>query len=269
MSHLESGSFSHGRRNFLAGLVGCAGAAAAAGALCRDAGANDDSAPRRPAVDGLEGIKALLAGKEPVMWVITGDSITHGALHTLGWRSYPEHFAERVRWELRRVRDIVINTGISGDRIPGVLADLDWRVLQFRPHVVSLMFGMNDCSAGPDGRDKFRADLGTLVTRIREAGAIPLLNTPNTVYIANAQSRSDLPAYAEIVREYAVANEIALVDHWQHWLEAKPNQEDLLAWIEDKSIHPGVYGHREFAKEIFRVLGIYDEKSPTCMLEVP
>ena len=50
--------------------------------------------------------------------MFTGDSITHGALHTMGWRSYPEHFAERVRWELGRMRDIVINTGISGDRMP-------------------------------------------------------------------------------------------------------------------------------------------------------
>lgn len=269
MAHLESGSMSHGRRSFLSGVAASIGAAAVAHSLPGDAQAKDELAARVPAVDGLEGIKALLAGKDPVIWLITGDSITHGALHTLGWRSYPEHFAERVRWELRRVRDIVINTGISGDRIPGVLVDLDWRVLQFRPHVVSLMFGMNDCGAGPDGRDKFREDLGTLVTRIRAAGAIPLLNTPNTIYLANAQSRSDLPAYADIVREYAVANDIALVDHWKHWQEARPNQEDLLPWIEDRSIHPGVYGHREFAKEIFRVLGIYDEQSPTCMLEVP
>ena len=43
----------------------------------------------------------------------------------------------------------------------------------------------------------------------------------------------------------------------------------LLAWLEDQSIHPNVYGHREFAKLIFRTLEIYDAKSPTCKLEVP
>ena len=253
------------RRSFLAGVAGVVGATVAThGDLLNSAGAADP-----PKVDGLVGIKALLAGKDPVMWVITGDSITHGALHTLGWRSYPEHFAERVRWELKRMRDVVINTGISGDTIPGVSKDLDWRVLQFKPQVVSLMFGMNDCTAGPGGRDKFRDGLAALVERIRAAGAIPLLNTPNTVYIANSARREDLPAYAQIVREYAEANQLALVDHWKHWEAAKSNQEDLLPWIEDKSIHPGVYGHREFAKEIFRVLGIYDDNSPTCKLEVP
>jgi hypothetical protein len=96
-----------------------------------------------------------------------------------------------------------------------------------------------------------------------------VLNTPNTVYVARSTGRGDLPAYADIVRELAVANDVVLVDHWKHWQAAKPDQETLLPWIEDQSIHPGVYGHREFAKEIFRVLGIYDEASPTCKLEVP
>lgn len=80
-------------------------------------------------------------------WLFTGDSITHGALHTRGWCSYPAHFAERVRWEMRHLRDVVINTGIGGDRTPGLLADLDWRVLRFKPDVVSLTYGVNDCSA--------------------------------------------------------------------------------------------------------------------------
>ena len=85
------------------------------------------------------------------MWVFTGDSITHGALHTKGWRSYPEHFAERVRWELKRMRDIVVNTGVSGDRAQGLLPDLDWRVLHLKPDVVSVMLGVNDSAYGPVG----------------------------------------------------------------------------------------------------------------------
>jgi acyl-CoA thioesterase-1 len=254
------------RRSFLSGMAGAFSVAAAYGL---QASADDQQPADNPGAADLEKIKVLLAGKEPVTWVFTGDSITHGALHTLGWRSYPEHFAERVRWELRRMRDVVINTGISGDSIPGVSADLDWRVLQFKPAVVSLMFGMNDCGKGPDGREAFRSGLAALVERVRASGAIPILNTPNTVYIAKSTGRGDLPAYADIVREYAVANNVVLVDHWKHWQAAKPDQETLLPWIEDQSIHPGVYGHREFAREIFRVLGIYDDASPTCILEVP
>src|SRR6266511_979426 len=139
------------RRQFLAGL----GLAACGGALATA----EPSGTGSLAGTGLAGIKQFLAGKKALTWVFTGDSITHGALHTLGWRSYPEHFAERVRWELRRMRDVVINTGISGDRTGGLLADLDWRVLRFKPDVVSVMFGMNDCSLGMAGREMFRKNL--------------------------------------------------------------------------------------------------------------
>jgi lysophospholipase L1-like esterase len=218
---------------------------------------------------GVDAIKKLLTRKEPVTWLFTGDSITHGALHTLGGRSYPEHFAERVRWEMRRMRDVVINTGISGDRTGGLLADLDWRALRFRPDVVSLMYGMNDCSAGAAGRDGFRANLNLLVDKIAAAGAVPLLNTPNTIYLKSASGRADLEAYAEIVRTVAVERKLALADHWSHWQNQKPDQEALLPWLEDKSIHPGVFGHRELAKLIFRELAIFDAASPTCRLEVP
>lgn len=261
------------RRRFLFGasMFGWAGASLWSYPK-RASGADDQPATGARKLDtssGIAGIKELLAAKEPVCWVFTGDSITHGALHTLGWRSYPEHFAERVRWEMRRLRDIVINTGISGDRTGGLLADIDWRVLHLKPHVVSVMLGMNDCGAGPGGRDVFRKNLTAIVERIQSAGAIPLLNTPNTIYVKNAATRADLPAYAVIVREVAAATKSGLVDHYAHWEQTKPDPESLLPWIEDQSIHPGVYGHREFAKHIFRELAIYDDGSPTCKLEVP
>lgn len=243
------------RRQFLATV----GTAAVAGSVNADAPAGDA---------GLAGIKQLLAGKKPLTWVFTGDSITHGALHTLGYRSYPEHFAERVRWELRRMRDIVINTGISGDRTTGLLADLDWRVLQFKPAVASVMLGMNDCTQGMKGRDTFRANLKAIVEKCQAVGAIAVLHTPNTVIVKNAGGRGDLPAYSDIVRELATSLKVILVDHWQHWSKAK-DQDGLLAWMEDKSIHPNNFGHREFAKLTFKELGIFDPKSPTCALEVP
>ena len=261
------------RRNFLTGvgLAACAGLLVTDGPETRSAAANQAAGQKRknPApTSGVEGINDLLARKEPVAWVFTGDSITHGALHTRGWRSYPEHFAERVRWELKRMRDIVINTGISGDKTDGLLADLDWRVLHLKPDVVSIMFGMNDCTLGEVGRELFRKNLTAIVTKVKTAGSIPILNTPNTVYLKNAETRGDLPAYAQVVRDVALGTKAVLVDHYAHWETARGDQEALLKWLEDQSIHPGVFGHREFAKLIFRTLGIYDEKSPTCLLEV-
>lgn len=260
------------RRAFLGqiGLAACAGLASAEPLQAQTAGKQGAPGRKGPAAtSGVAGIKELLARKEPVMWVFTGDSITHGALHTKGWRSYSEHFAERVRWELKRMRDIVVNTGISGDRTEGLLADIDWRVLHLKPDVVSVMLGMNDCALGPVGRELFRKNLTGIVMKVLAVGAIPILNTPNTIFVKNDPKRQDLPAYAQVVRDVAGATKSVLVDHFAHWEAAKPDQEALLKWLEDQSIHPNYFGHREMAKLIFQTLEIFDETSPTCQLEVP
>jgi len=205
----------------------------------------------------------------PITWVFTGDSITHGALYTEGWRSFPEHFAERVRWELRRLQDVVINTGVFGEGSAGLLASLEARVLRFRPEVVLILIGMNDAVSGIAGRSQFRENLYEIVGRMREAETIPVLQTPNTVFELNARRWHDLPAYVEIIREVARETTSALVDHWQHWQEAKPDPAQLLEWLQDHSIHPNVYGHREMARHLCGAFGIFDAASLTCRLAVP
>ena len=219
----------------------------------------------------VEPFRTMLAGKEPLTWIFTGDSITHGALHTWGWRSYVEHFAERLRYEMRRAQDIVINTGISGDSTVGLLRRFEWRVTRFKPQVVSLMMGMNDCTKGAGGRELYRSNLKEIFNRTRDAGAQLLLNTPNTIAPLNAgASRQDLPAYVAILREFAGENKIALVDHYRHWEQTRKGPlKDPLYWINDGSIHPNQFGHIAMAHLLFRELGIFDPESPTCRMFAP
>lgn len=219
----------------------------------------------------LAKIRALFDSKEPITWLITGDSITHGALHTHGGRSYPEHFAERIRWELRRVRDVVINTGISGDTVPGVSSDLEHRVLRFKPTVVSIMMGMNDATKGPDGREAFRESFFKLIDRIRkETGALILLHTPNPITPAGATRRGDLPAYAQIVREVAMEKGVALCDQEKMWQAHMANRKtDLNYLLNDGTIHPNDVGHVLFAHNFCKTLGIHDMGSNLGRLYVP
>ena len=87
------------------------------------------------------------------------------------------------------------------------------------------------------------------------AGSIPMLNTPNTIYLKNSPSHGDVAAYAQIVRDVAGVSKAALVDHYADWEAAKPDQEALLRWLDDHSIHPGYFGHREMAKGDFSRAG--------------
>lgn len=224
----------------------------------------DEAAGVRSRGPSFRAIRQLLEDERPVTWVFTGDGQAGGAEHTQGRRSFVEHFAERIRWELRRLGDVVINTGASAGGAQELLENLDWRVLRFQPDVVSLVLGLQDATAGPAGRAAFRRALERLIERLRSAGAIPLLTTPNYIRFRKAPLHADVRAYVRIIRETARKFEAPCIDHWAHWKQSKPRQADLQVWLASDGLHPGVYGHRELARLMFVRLGIYDETSPTC-----
>lgn len=207
-------------------------------------------------------IKELLGRKTPNTWLFTGDSITHGAKHTHGGRSYPEVFAERIRWELARVRDVVINTGISGNTTQNILNDFEWRVSHFKPDVVSLMIGTNDCAKKELTPAVFRSNLELLVTKMRDAGAIPVLHTPNIIIASGAPERQRLPDYIPAIREVAAAKGAVLVDNYKYW-SSEPQEAVFKNWLNDP-LHPNGEGHKQIAQLMFRALNIFDPKAPTC-----
>ena len=219
--------------------------------------------PGNPEKD-LAKIKAMVAERgTPLNWLFTGDSITHAIVHTLGERSYAEHFEERIRGEYWRPRDVVIKTGISGDTTDGILRDFDRRVAEFKPQVVSVMIGMNDARRGSDKKEEFRENLTSLVKRIRSIGAIPILNTLNMIQFEKVPIQAETEACSDIVREVGEAEGVITVDHWRWWEVNCTTPEILNDWLNDP-IHPNGLGHRHFAIEFFKRLDMYDEKSPTC-----
>lgn len=222
-----------------------------------------DAASIAPGADAVL-LRAKLKSPAPLIWVFTGDSITHGAKWLGRERSYPEIIQERIRWELGRMRDIVINSGISGENAAGLLADFEWRVLQFKPSVVSIMIGMNDCSSGQSGLARYEGAVREMIRRVRAAGAIPILNRTNPLLGGTRSQRGEnLPAYNEVIARLAVSENVLLVDHWKHWAEAAPSPEKLRAWMAD-DIHPNAAGHRQFAIQWCKVAGIYSPAAPAC-----
>jgi lysophospholipase L1-like esterase len=218
----------------------------------------DTAAVSATGAKDLEKIKALMAdAKTPRTWLFTGDSITHGALWTAGWRSFPEIFAERVRWEKRRMSDIVVNTGISGNKVTDILGAYDWRVRRFKPDVVLILIGMNDCSAVKDPAE-FGKNLAKLVADVRADGGIPVLQTPNTV--APGSRDKALPPFNEQIRKVAKEQDVILVDHYAFWESSAVNTRPPAKWL-GNSIHPSGEGHRQMAVLIFKVLGLHDPKS--------
>lgn len=228
--------------------------------------------PRFQKSDESEGkltVNHLLRGTHPMTWVFTGDGCTQGSRHTEGCRSFVEHFAERVRWELRRFHDVVINTGIAGDRAASLLKTLEWRALRFKPDVVLILTGLNDSDGKEQGIESFQRALRSVIGRVQEAGAIPVLQTPNLTTTAVLAARPHLPHYVEAIREIASCDDLPLIDHWRHWEAVNTEEHYLQQWVEERGALPTAFGHREMLRLICHEFGIYDRASPVCALDVP
>ena len=215
----------------------------------------------------MERVKKLFASNDPVKWIFYGDSITHGALHTFGQRDYVELFSERVRFELARTMDIIITTAISGDNTRGLLNSFDWRVAQFKPDVVFLMIGMNDCNADNDiGIDEFESNLSELATKIDDLNAVPVLQTTCPILPGQAPERFPLfDSYMDAIRKVASDRALPFIDHAKFWRE---NPDSHFYWM-NNAFHPNADGHRAFAQYIYRCLEIYDENSHSCRFHIP
>lgn len=214
-------------------------------------------------VDWLE----LMSRDAPLTWLFTGDSVAAGVRHLHGHRDYTQLFAERVRWELDRPRDVVVNTAVGGSTVRELADDLEHRVLRFRPDVVVLGTGFNDTRNEAAGAGPFRAGYREVVDRCAES--VFVAQTPNgSMPTASAHVRPHLPAYTEVIREVAAERELTLVDHAEVWREAE-ERGIMEAWI-SQGCHPNLYGHRVMAHTLLRSLDLFSlEGSVVCRLAVP
>lgn len=199
--------------------------------------------------------------KRPWTWVFYGDSIPHGALHTYGWRSFPEIFAERVRWELRLTYDRVVNTAISGETTAKLIdpEGYEWRIRSLKPDCVLIMVGVNDITKLPTAED-FHTNLIKLVRMLREDKAIPVLQTyaPLLPDDSSVQQKrvEHFAEYMEIIRAVAAAEDVLLIDHTKNWAAIAADPKLHASYLGDGVLHPGAKGHLELAKGIFRAFGI-------------
>ncbi|MGB4135087.1 MAG: SGNH/GDSL hydrolase family protein [Microbacterium sp.] len=217
--------------------------------------------------DDLTRLRSLLADEAPLNWVLTGDSITHGLVHTRGARSYADHLHELIRGDLFRAQDAVINTAISGWRVRQLLDDFDRRVATWRPHVVTLMIGTNDCSTA-DGSPivepgEFAESVTEFVGRVRDLGAIPVLLTQSAVDVLHAPERARIAEFAQAVRDVSAAQGTILVDLFARFAELGADQVSGIPWdLMNDPFHPNASGHAAIALELAEALGLGAAGSP-------
>jgi len=210
----------------------------------------------------------LMATSAPLTWLFTGDSVTAGEQHTYGQRDFTQLFEERIRYELGRRADAVVNTATSGWTADELCTMLDHAVLRWKPDLVIVGIGLNDCRNGEAGRARFRTKYASVIDRIIAAGAHPILQTPNGVLPSSPEARAGaLPGYAGDIRALATARGCTLIDHQKVWAQAE-RTGSARAWISE-GCHPNRYGHLVMAHTLLRTLGLFDPHSQLGRLRIP
>ena len=216
------------------------------------------------------GPPALEPFADGTRYAALGDSITRNGLY----HSYV-HLFYVTRFPGRNVE--VINSGVSGDTIPGALKRLAWHVFPANPETVSIMFGMNDVGGSlyapgqtsPDIKkqreariDGFEQGLRTLVKELKEKDLRVILLTPS-IYDDTSKMEAEnnpgrnlgLGECAARVRKVAADFGLPTVDFHSAMLEINlRNQKENPAFTltSKDRVHPEAPGHFVMAYQFLK-----------------
>lgn len=142
----------------------------------------------------------------------------------------------------------MINAGISGHTTVNALARIEKDVIARKPHLVVVMFGMNDVTRVPI--ETFEKNMRDIVDRCQKIGAAVVLCTPNGVSANADRPEEKLETFAHVVRGVAARKQLPLVDFLKDWQQFR--DQDPVGWSLNMSdaIHPNMNGHVRFAELI-------------------
>jgi acyl-CoA thioesterase-1 len=193
--------------------------------------------------DLLRATHAKLAAGGPVTIVAFGDSITHGgeasAPELIFWRRWVADLQARYP----HAQITPVNGATGGDTTTRGLQRLQAKVIDARPDLVLIGFGMNDHNRRGVPLPDFERQLRELVSRIRASttAEIVLFSTfpPNPNWLHGTRRMAE---YATATARVANETRCAYADVFANWqaITARKKPEDVLA---NNINHPNDFGH--------------------------
>ncbi|HEY5913881.1 MAG TPA: SGNH/GDSL hydrolase family protein [Verrucomicrobiae bacterium] len=198
----------------------------------------------------LQATQSKLRAGGPVKIVAFGDSITAGGDASKPELIFWQRWATDLRGKYPQAQIAAINGATGGDSTVQGLQRLKAKVLDEKPDLVLIGFGMNDHNVGSVPVPDFEQNLKKLISGIRsEAGAEVVLFSafpPNPKWKFGTHHMADYAAAtARVARDISCAY-ADVFDNWQA-LDARKKPEDLLG---NNINHPNDFGHWIY----FRVL---------------
>ncbi len=165
-----------------------------------------------------------------------------------------------------------INAGISGDNAAGGLARLERDVIKYSPDLTIVSFGLNDCTHGRDGLDKYTQSLSEIFSTLKASSSEIVfmtenmmntsvneneMRTPfleiakNTMYLQNSGM---LDAYFNAAEQIASNCGVPVCDVYSKWKALCSNGADINHLLSNGINHPSHFMHNLFAYSLLDIL---------------
>jgi len=210
-----------------------------------------DHWPQQPSqVQFLKATRSRLKSGEPLKIVAFGDSITAGGDVSSPELMFWRRWAADLQGKYPRARVTAVNGATGGDSTVQGLQRLQAKVLDEKPDLVLIGFGMNDHNIGGVPIPQFEQNLKSIISRIRsETLAEVVLYSafpPNPKWKFGSHRMLE---YATATARVAKDVSCAYADVFNNWeaVAARKKPEDLLG---NNINHPNDFGHWIY----FRVL---------------
>ena len=197
---------------------------------------------------GLPRTRAKLAAHEPVKIVCLGDSVTGIYYHTGGRRAYPEMVAVGLTQTDPAIKLTVVNAGLSGHSTVNGIARLQKDVLDHKPDLVTVMFGLNDMVRVPLA--DFQTNLRTIIARCRAINAEVLLCTPNGVMESAGRPIAKLEEYNRAMKSVGEETKTPVCDVYGAYVAVREKDPLAFRLFCSDEIHPNMDGHKLNAETI-------------------
>ncbi|WP_078867998.1 SGNH/GDSL hydrolase family protein [Streptomyces sp. NRRL F-5727] len=207
-----------------------------------------------PAKSPASGAPALV-GAVPLRFVVLGDSFSEGVGDRAGgvWRGWAALLADGLAGPGQRLE--FVNLAVSGALSADVAAHQAPRAVALRPHLASVVVGVNDTLRHTFDIGLFARRLDRVLTALAAAGAVLLtaclpdpgrmLGLPPPLARPLARRRRSVNAVVHALSDRHDAVHLHLAD--PAWTA------DRRLWSADR-LHPGEHGHRAVAVAFHRLL---------------
>jgi lysophospholipase L1-like esterase len=191
----------------------------------------------------LKATREKLTQGKALKIVAFGDSITTGGDATKPELIFWQRWADDLQRKYPKAKVTAVNGATGGDNTVNGLQRLQSKVLDTKPDLVLIGFGMNDHNKGGVAVPQFEQNLHEQIKRIRQntTAEIILFSAflPNPKWKFGSHNMEDYAAATEKVAREASCAFADVFNNWQA-LAARKKPEDLLG---NNINHPNDFGH--------------------------